>query len=937
MRPRALFLLTVACTMLPLSAAPQAHAQDVRLPVDGRVRTGTLANGLQYYVRENSLPANRAELRLAVNVGSIVEDDTQRGLAHFVEHMAFNGTRNFPKAELVNYLESIGMRFGSHLNAYTSFDETVYMLTVPTDTSAYLEQGFRILGDWAHAVSFDTTEVRKERGVVIEEWRLGQGAGERMRAQIFPVLFGGSRYAERLPIGTRESLESFAYDDLLAFYRTWYRPDLMAIVAVGDFDADGVEALIRKHIGAVPAVPPGEVRSTYTVPPADSTRVVIARDAEATNTIVEVYRLQPAREGGSAEAYRAGLIESLYNAMLNARFAELAQTAAPPFIGAASQAGGIVRPHDAYVLAALVADTGVVRGLDALLTEATRVARHGFTATELDRAKADLLRAYEQAFAERDKTNSASYANEYTSHFLEGEPSPGIAYEYELVQRMLPAVTVAEVNRVAGTWLDEPGRTIVVQMPERTALEAPSAAALREVAARVEARDIAAYTDDVGAEELLATLPAPGRVVDTRTLDRIDVVEWTLSNGVRVLVKSTDFKDDQILFRAVSPGGTSLAPLDDLVSASFATAAVQTMGVGTLSATQLQKALAGTAASATPFIGETSEGIQGAASPRDLEKALQLAHLYFTAPRIDSIAFGSIRERLHAALANQKASPQSAFQDTLALTMTQHHPRTLIVDTTMLADWSLDTSLDFYRDRFADADDFSFTFVGNIDLATLQPLVERYLGSLPPRDGDEAPRDHGVRPPERVVEKVVHKGVEPQARTQIAFTGPFDFTAVNRHLLRTLGDVLEIRLRDELREELGGTYGVSIGTDYAHAPWEHYGLVLQFGAAPESIDTLAVAALAEIRRLQQEGPSAELLARVQEMQRRELEESLRQNAYWLTNLSARTLTGEPPISPERQRALIDQLSVQSVQEAARVYLPLERYVRVSLLPAAASH
>ena len=935
--------LLLSALMLGLAASPTATgaqqtattgAADLlaELPLDPAIRTGKLANGVRYFIRENARPETRAELRLVVDAGSVLESDAQRGLAHFVEHMAFNGTASFEKQEIIDYLESIGVRFGADLNAYTSFDETVYMLTVPTDSAAYLDQAMRIMSEWAHAVTFDTTEVRKERGVVIEEWRLGQGSAERMRAQVFPVVFGGSRYAERLPIGSRETLESFAWQDLVDFYRTWYRPDLMAVIAVGDFDADSMEALVRAHLGTIPAADGGPARARHAVPRTDTTRVVVARDPEATNTAVEVYWLQPARVEGSVGAYRAGIIESLYNAMLNARFAELAQAADPPFIGAGSRAGSFVRAHEAYVLAALVPDHGVERGLDALLTEATRVARHGFTLTELERAKADLLRGYEQAYAERDKSSSASYAAEYTRHFLEGEPAPGIAYEFALARDLLPGIGLDEVNRVAGTWLGQPGRTIVVQMPERADLSPPDHRALRAVAARVDARDIAAWTDDVAGETLMPVLPEPGTVVATRTLDRIGVTEWMLDNGVRVLVKPTDFKDDEVRFRAVSHGGMSLAPDEDLVSAMFATTAVQTMGIGGYSASQLQKVLAGKAVSAAPFIGDVTEGIDGAASPRDLETALQIVHLYFTAPHTDSTAFASIRERLHGLLANQKASPQSAFQDTLLLTLTQHHPRTLVMDTALLPRWSLGGSLDFYRDRFADADDFTFTFVGNVSLDSLRPLVERYLGSLPARPGDERARDNGVRPPDGVVEKIVRKGLEPQAMTQIVFSGPFTFDEQNRHLLRSLADMLEIRLRDELREELGGTYGVAVGTEYANSPREHYAMTLRFGADPDRLDDLVTAAFGEIDRLRTAGPDTALVTRVQELQRRELEQSIRQNAYWLTNLSARALTGEPHLDPARQRALIDGLTAADVQRAARAYLRAERYVRVSLLP-----
>lgn len=913
-------------------AQAPAPARADTLPLDPAVRTGTLPSGMRYYIRENARPEERAELRLVVNAGSILETEDQLGLAHFLEHMAFNGTERFEKQTIIDYLESIGMRFGADLNAYTSFDETVYMLTVPTDSGDFLRQGFRILADWADAVTIDTAEVRKERGVVIEEWRLGQGAAERMRQQIFPVLLAGSIYAERLPIGTRESLESFDPAQLRAFYDRWYRPDLMAVIAVGDFDAAAVEGMLREELGHVPPPAGPSDRPTHALTAPDTTRVVIARDVEATNTRVEVYWLRPARDRNSVQAYRHDLVTSLYNAMLNARFSELAQSADPPFVGAGSQAGSFVRAADAYVLAAIVADTGVVRGLEALLTEATRVARHGFTETELERARANLLRSYELAYAERQKTNSATYAAEYARHFLEGEPAPGIEWEYAQVQSMLPGITLADVNSVAYDWLSQPGRTIVVQMPEKEGLVPPTAAELRAIEARVAAAEIAAWDDDAVAEPLLPSLPEPGRVVATRSLDDIDVTEWTLANGIRVLVKPTDFRDDEVLFNAVSPGGTSHAPTETLLSASLAAPAVQTMGFGAFSATQLQKALAGKAVSVMPTIGGTTEEIRGAAAPSDLETALQLVHLVFTAPRVDSTAFLSLRERMQAVLANQAASPQVAFGDTLSRTLTQNHPRHVRIDTTTIRSWSLDESLAFYRDRFADADDFAFTFVGTIDTTALRPLVERYIGSLPTRPGADQVIDHGVRPPDGVIEKIVRKGLEPQAMTRIVFTGPFEYDERNRHLLRSLADVLEIRLRDELREERGGTYGVSVGAGYSHAPWENYSVTLGFGASPDSLDALAAAALAEIERLQKEPPPAETVRHIQEIQRRELEQGLRQNGYWLTNLSGRLLTGEAPISPERQRSLIDALTPEAISEAARRYLSLDRYVRVSLFP-----
>lgn len=921
----------------PSPAAPAAAileaTPDTPLPVDPAVRIGTLENGLRYYVRRNGWPEARAELRLVVNAGSILEDEDQRGLAHFVEHMAFNGTRSFPRQELTDYLERIGMRFGPDLNAYTSFDETVYMLTLPTDTAGVLETAFRILEDWAGGILFEADAIEQERGVISEEWRARRGAQARVLDQQLPVLLQGSRYAERLPIGNRETLESFPRDALVRFYREWYRPDLMAVVAVGDFDPDTVEALIRRHLGRLPGPPPeARERPTYPVPPQPGTRVAITTDPELTASGVELYHVVPPTGLATVGEYRRVLVARLANRMLNARLTEIARKSDAPFLGAQSGYGALVRGADAYMLAAVVPDGGILRGMDALLTEAERVARHGFTETELARHAADLLRGYERAFAERERTPSSSFASEYVAHFLTGEATPGIAYEYELVRALLPTITVAEVDALAREWLSSPERIVLVTAPE-SASGLPTEAELLALFDAVAARDVAPYEDAVPDVPLLAEAPEPGPVVEEIRHEEVDVTEWRLANGVRVLVKPTDFREDEVLLRAYSPGGTSLADLEELTAARYAADVVAAGGVGAFSRTQLDRVLAGKAAGVTPHISEREEGFTGSASPRDLETLLELVYLYFTAPRRDEEAYAALLDRLRASLANRDASPSAHFSDTLQVVLSQGHPRARPPGLHLLDEMDLDRSLAFYRDRFADASDFTFVLVGAVELDALRPLVERYLGGLPSTGRDETWRDHGIRPPAGVVEKVVRSGIEPRSQTQIVFNGPFTEAREDAYALGALADLLQIRLMEVLREDLGGTYGVATSASVTLLPEPRYSLALAFGAAPERLDELVGAVFEEIRRLATEGPSAVDVEKVREQHRRSRETSIRQNSFWAGQLVAYDRDGRPFADILTYDALVAELTAERLRDAARAWLDTGNYVRVSLYPA----
>ncbi|HUP88208.1 MAG TPA: insulinase family protein [Longimicrobiales bacterium] len=924
-----IILLIAGVLAFPAVSAAQQLADTLR--VDPNVTMGRLPNGLRYYIRVNNKPEKRAELRLAVNVGSVLEDEKQRGLAHVVEHMAFNGTEHFKKQELVHYLESIGMRFGADLNAYTSFDETVYMLTVPTDTGKALEQGVQILEDWAHEQVFDPAEINKERGVVIEEWRLGQGAEERMRDKYFPVLFANSRYAERMPIGTKISLETFSHADLKRFYHDWYRPELMAVVAVGDFDKTRVEEMIKAHFGTWKH-DGGPPRAPFPVPDHDTTLVSITADKEATVASVSVYNKLPLHTQVTVADYRLSLAQSLFMQMINDRFEELTQQGNPPFIGASAGGGAVVRTKEAFILGAATKDDGILRGLEAVMTEAARVQKHGFAETELQRAKTNLLRSYEQAYAERDKSESAPLADEYVRAFLESEPIPGITTEYQLAQTLLPQISIQMVNALIKEWISDKNRVVIVQAPEKPTVKIPTQAEISNVIAHVRTMDLKPYDDRVADASLIPNMPTPGTIVTETRDTATSITIWKLSNGARVLLKPTDFQADQVLMRASSPGGTSLVADKDYVSALFSTTLVSLSGLGQFGSIELNKALTGKAARVSPFLAERREGFSGQASPKDLETLFQLTYLHATSPRRDTTAYQSLRSRLAAVLENQSASPESAFQDTLEVTLTQHHFRSRPLTMKLLDEVSLDRALDIYRERFGDASDFTFAFVGNFTVDEIKPLVLRYIGGLPSTNRKENWRDNSVRPPTGVVERVVKRGVEQKANTDLVFTGPAtDLSGENRSALSLMLDILEIRLREVLREDLGGTYGVDIGGSMSREPYPSYTISVSFGADPARIDTLTKVVFQQIDLLKAKGVTAEEVAKVKETQKRSWETNVKRNDYWLGQIIARDEGKERFADVLTLPSRIDKITAQQIARTADL-LRRDNYVRVTLLP-----
>ena len=924
-----LLLLTVA---LPLGAQQAAPALSAPLPVDPQVKIGTLPNGLRYYIRRNVKPEKRAELRLVVNAGSVLEGDDQLGYAHFIEHTAFNGTTHFAKNDLVKYLQSIGVRFGADLNASTSFDETVYILPVPTDTAAIVEKGFQILEDWAHGQRFDSTEVVNERGVVHEEWRGGKGAGERMMHQVLPVALKGSRYAERLPIGNEQSIMKATPSILRRFYADWYRPDLMAVVAVGDFDPAKIEAQIRKHFSGIRPVANERPRVEYGVPGNAAPLVAIATDKEATSSEVQVTFKTPALPMLTVGDYRRELMAQLYTTMLNARFSEMAQKPDAPFLGADAGKGQfLARGTDGFTLAAGVRDGGIEQGLEALLTESHRVDQFGYLQSELDRAKQNMLRSYERANAERDKTSSSTFVEAYIGHYLEHEAIPGIEKEYALLQQLLPTITLADVNTAASTWITDENRVVVATAPEKAGVKTPTVAELLAVFDRTAKAPVTAYTENVSGDALLKAPPAAGRVTGQRAIPAVGVTEWTLSNGARVLVKPTDFKADEILFSAYANGGTSVASDPDYMSASLASQIVSLSGIGALNYVDLGKKLAGKAARVGPSISETSQGVSGSASPKDLETLFQLAYLHFTAPRLDTSAMQAFRNQVGSFLANRSSDPGSVFQDTIQVTMSQHAFRSRPVSAATFAEVDPEKALAFYRDRYADAGNFTFVFVGNVDTTTLKPLVERYLASLPTTGRKETWRNVSGEPPKGVISKVVRKGIEPKATTLMVFTGPFTYTPENRATLRALTDYMQIKLTESLREKLGGTYSPSVSGGGSRTPRQAYSVQVSYSSSPENVDKLAPTVMAFIDTLKRVGPTQADVDKVKAQTLRARETSVKQNGFWLSNIVARDAAGED-LAGLLDETAIRGLTPARIQAAARQYLDLGNYARFVLLP-----
>ncbi len=917
-----------------LVAVAAGFSQDLAapLPLDTAIRTGTLPNGLTYFIRQNPRPADRLMLRLAVKAGSIDEADDQRGLAHVLEHMAFNGTARFEPGELVSYLESIGAQFGPHVNAYTSFDETVYMLDVPTNREGVVTRGFEALSDFAGGIALDAAEIDRERGVVLEEWRGRLGAGTRMQQPQLEALFGESRYADRVPIGTPEILKGFPAGRLRDFYRDHYRPDRMAVIVVGDIELVEADALVRKYFDPLPAAPASQ-RQVHGIPEHQETRYVTLSDPEQQSSSVTLMHKRPMRELRTIADYRRSLVQSLAFQMLNARFSEIARQPEAPFLAASAGDDTLGRTVEAFSVSARVRDGGITRGLAALAEELARVEQHGFGEAELDRAKRGTLARYERAYNERDKAESGPLASELVRHFLVNEAAPGLEAEVELVRRFLPTISAAETAALAQEMVTEENRVVLAAAPARAGLAMASETDLGDALRTGGAAKVEPWRDDMAGRELLATSPAPGTVTARREIPEIGVTVLTLSNGVEAWLKPTDFRNDQISFTSYARGGISLASADDYYNASLATSLVGLSGIGGFNPIDLGKLMAGKLANVSAYVSTSTHGMSGGTTPRDLETSLQLLHLQFTAPNRDPAAVQLMKERLEANLVNQGQSPGAVYSERVRRINTRDHYSSIPLRLDDIPRLDPARMYAFYEQLFANAADFTFFFVGAFEVDEIAPLLERYVASLPSK-GTATSRvgDFRLQFPDSVVRETVNKGQEPRSQTVITFFADTGLEEIETHRLQAATTVLENRLRDILREQLGGTYSVGVGYS-STSPIPGYGTTsVQFGSSPENVERLTQAVMAELDRLRREGPSPADVQAVREAEKNALQESLRQNGYWLNSLQAVHILDRDPRRIPLRAERAESLTEENIHAVLRKYFPADRHTVVSLMP-----
>lgn len=903
------------------------------LPFDDGVLVGKLDNGFTYYIRKNTEPKDRVVMYLATNVGSILENEDELGLAHFMEHMNFNGTKNFPKNDLVHYLQSAGVRFGSDLNAYTGFEQTVYQLPIPSDDPELLQNGLQVLRDWAQDALLEEEEIDKERGVVLEEMGGSRGAMQRMQDQYLPMIFNGSRYADRLPIGTKEVISNFDYQTLRDFHYRWYRPDLQALIVVGDIDVAEMESQIKSLFSDLKTPTDKPERPEYTVPLLGENQFLAVTDPEMTATVVQIFVKHPEKKVKTVGDFRHSVERSLFNQMVSNRFAELVRQSDPPFIQGGGSIGGFMNGLDALSMLVVAKPGELERGITAVLTEFERIKQHGFTASEFERAKSNYITQLESRYNERDKRTSDSYVQSYLSHFLDDRASLSNEDSYRISRFLVGSIQFEEINRLADEYYTDDNRDILVLAPEREKENLPEGDQVLAWMAAVQASEIEAYADDVMDEPLLKEMPAGGNVVERRELASIGVVDLKLDNGVRVLLKPTDFKNDEIRMTASSPGGTSLYSDEDYFSASYATSLVMSSGLADYNATQFNNYRAGKRVSVAPYIQERSQGFSASSSKQDLATAFEWIYLYYTAPRMDMEAFEGLLSRTRASLANRADDPNAVFADTINHTLYGDNVRRNTIDIPQLQAIDAQRAFEIYKERFSDASALTVTIVGSFTEEEITPLIEQFLAALPSQNRGDQARDLGLYPPAKGVEKTVYRGQEQeQASVRLMYYGDYDYSLEENAQLDALESVLNIKLIERLREAESGVYGVAARSSYSKEPRGRYSFGIYFGTSPGKYEDLTASALDEVDKVRKNGPDQVDIDKFKIEQQRMLEVQLKENGFWLGHISNSVEKGEDPAYILTYLDELDKITVESVKAIANKYLVQDRMYKFVLLP-----
>lgn len=894
-----LFHSLLAVAFVLCASFQQAVAQQMQfppLPVDKNVRIGQLDNGLTYYIRHNKLPENRAEFYIAQKVGSILEEPQQRGLAHFLEHMAFNGTKNFPgddkRLGVIPWCETVGIKFGTNLNAYTSIDETVYNISnAPIDRTGVLDSCLLILHDWSNYILLKDDEIDKERGVIREEWRSRNSGMLRVYTDLLPTIYPGDKYADCMPIGSIDVINNFPYKDIRDYYHKWYRPDLQGIVIVGDINVDAVEAKLKAVFADVQKpVNPAE-RTYYPVADNKEPIVAIGTDKEVDDPSIEIYFKQdatPDSEKNNVGYLASQYMTSMISSMLNARLSELVQSANPPFTRASSYYSDffVAKTKEAFALSASSKADGIETALKTLLQETERARRFGFTESEYARARANYLQSLESAYNEREKTKHGSYVREYVQNFLNGEPIPGIEAEYAMMNQLAPNIPLQAMNMVMQQLVPDSNQVVIIAGPAKEGLKYPTKEEVINLLKGMKDLDLQSYVDKVSDEPLMKEAPKGGKIISEKEGDIYGSTKLVLSNGVTVYVKKTDFKADEIRMKGTSLGGKSIFPDKDALNFAVMDNVIAVGGLGNFSQVDLTKVLAGKKVSVNAGLGATTENVFGTCSPKDFETMMQLTYLTFTAPRKDTEAFESFKNRMKAQLESAQANPLSSINDSLQKAMYNNHPRVVMMKPEMVDQIDYDHILEMYNDRFKDASDFTFYFVGNIDLETAKPLIAEYLGALPAINRKETFKDTKMNIRKGVYKNEYTKEQQtPTATIVFLYSGKAPYTLKNDILLSFATQVLDMVYTEEVREKEGGTYGVNCFGDLQKYPKEQLLLQIVFQTDPAKKDKLAGIVVDELKKLAAEGPSDVHLQKVKEYMLKKYADNQKENGYWMNNLN----------------------------------------------------
>ncbi len=934
--------LTALCLMFILSSVnifaedPLAGKKmsDV-IPTDPTVLYGKLDNGLTYYIKENKKPEKRAELQIVVKAGSLDEADDQAGLAHFLEHMAFNGTKTFPKNELVAYFEKIGMNFGGDLNANTGFDRTMYLITVPTDNKKLTETGVQILEDWLHNISFDPAELEKERGVIHEEWRVYRGAQERSQRKHFPILLHNSKWAQRLPIGDTAVILHAPRQRFLDYYNTWYRPNQTTVIAVGDFKKDDMLKLIKKKFGKVKNPTDMVQRPEYPIPLDHGLLTSVFTDKEwSMPPLFQIYYKLPERLKHTFSDYKRQITEGLISTMLSQRLNEYMQKPEGPFqMFAGGGAGEFVGDVFAFNLVALAKKDQIMEAYTTLLAEGFRAQQHGFTEGELKRAKEQKMMGMKQTYNERDKTESKQFAQEYYQHFMDGTFYPGIESEKALYDKFVPEITLGEINGMMKELNNTDAVVVTFDALDSPEIKVPTENELKLLYGMAKQIKYDPYVDKAVTKPLMAKIPTPGKVVKEEVIKEIDAVKWTLSNGAEVYLKKTDFKNDQILMNAYAPGGLSMTSDADYDNCGHTMAVMNEAGLAEFDNIELQKLLSGKRVNIGPNLDDLTRGFNGNTAPEDLETFMQLLNLYVTNPRKDDKTFEIYKKSAIEMYETSQKEPETALNDTFSIALYNKNPRKMPQTKTDLQNLNLDKMFSFYKSQFDGVGQFKFFFVGAIDMEQMKKMVETYIASLP-AGTPKAFKDNNIRMAKGTIIKNAYKGVDVKAVYRLAIPGDFEYSYENVFAMDALSKLLSIRLREEIREEKGGTYGVGAWAYPKHFPYADYTFGVTFTTAPDKLDDLILTVKKVFAEVKAGGFKDDNVEKIKEQLIRKRETDLKKNNFWLGSMLSRSFNQQPFSVINDFDKYVKTITKESLTKTANKYLDEKNWIQVSLYPEA---